>query len=54
MDPYRIIFSVKIKTDSIQTTFKNAIAEVERNTNAIIETLMDKARFQKDFSFNCI
>ena len=39
---------MQTKTDLIQTAFKNAIAEIERNTNAILETLMTKACFQMD------
>ena len=51
---YLIIFynGLKTKTESIQTAFKNAIAEVERNTNAILETLMKKACFQISFLRN--
>ena len=44
-----ILFQLKTKTDAIQTTFKNAIAEVERNTNAIMEEIMNKAGLHIDF-----
>ena len=39
---------LKTKTDAIQTTFKNAIAEVERNTNAIKEEISNKAGLHID------
>ena len=38
--------SVKTKTDAIQIKFKKAIDEIQRNTNAIIEEVMNKACFQ--------
>ena len=40
---YNFLFQLQTKTDSIQAVFKNAIAEVERNTNAILDLLMNKA-----------
>ena len=43
------LFQLKTKTNTIQTVFKNAIAEVEQNTNAIMEELMNKADLQNIF-----
>ena len=37
------LFQQKTKSDSIQMVFKNAIAEVERNTSAILDAVMNKA-----------
>ena len=37
--------SVKTKTDAIETKFKKAIKEIQRNTNEIIEKVMNKACF---------
>ena len=40
----------KTKSDAIQTVFKNAIAEVERNTSAILDAVMHKAGLEIGFS----
>ena len=50
----RFLFRLKTKTDAIHTTFKNAIAEVEQNMNAIMEELMNKAGLQIDIELSHI
>ena len=45
----KFFIPTKTKSDSIQTVFKNAIAEVERNTSAILNAVMNKAGLQIGF-----
>ena len=40
------LFQLKTKSDAIQSSFKNAIAEVEQNTSAILDAIMNKAGLQ--------